>query len=169
LPVQPVPIQAAPVAPEDDAPAADVPPPNSDAANPDAANPGAANPPNVDAHLVTLSTHLDGADAVPPTDSGATAQIDAVYDSTTRLLRWKATWSNLSGPITDVRFYGPAAQGQQGPATLIWPGPFGTWYEGRATLLPQQATDLLGGLWYVNIRTTNYPGGEIRGQLRVVY
>jgi hypothetical protein len=68
-----------------------------------------------------------------------------------------------------VRFYGPASPGQQGPATLIWPGPFGSWYEGRATLAPQQATDLVGGRWYVNVRTESYPGGEIRGQLRVVY
>jgi hypothetical protein len=121
------------------------------------------------AQLITLTTRPDGASAVPPTSSSATAQIDLVYDTNTHLLRWKAQWSDLSGPITAVTFYGPAAQGQQGPPTLIWPGPFGPRYEGRATLTPQQATDLTGGLWYVNISTENYPGGEIRGQLIVVY
>jgi hypothetical protein len=121
------------------------------------------------AQLITLVTHPDGPSVVPPTPSSATAQIDLVYDTSTRLLRWKAQWSDLSSPITAVTFYGPATQGQQGPPTLIWPGPFGPRYEGRATLAPQQATDLMGGLWYVSISTENYPGGEIRGQLRAVY
>ena len=35
-------------------------------------------------------------------------------------------------------------------------------------LTPQQATDLLDGLWYVNVYTGNYSQGEMRGQLRVV-
>lgn len=125
--------------------------------------------PATNAHLVTLTTRPDGASAVPSTTSSATAQIDLLYDASTRLLRWIANWTGLSGTITGVRFYGPAAPGQQGPPTLIWPGPFGPRYEGRATLTPQQATDLMGGLWYVNISTTNYPDGEIRGQVRVVY
>jgi hypothetical protein len=125
--------------------------------------------PGADAHLVTMTTRADGTSMVPPTPSNGNAQIDLLYDSGTRLLRWKAQWTGLSSPITGVQFYGPAAQGQQGPPTLIWPGPFGPRYEGRATIMPQQATDLMGGLWYVSITTVNYPGGEIRGQLRVVY
>jgi hypothetical protein len=129
----------------------------------------ASSAPGADAHLVTMTTRADGASMVPPTPSNGSAQIDLLYDSSTRLLRWKAQWTELSSPITGVQFYGPAEQGQQGPPTLIWPGPFGPRYEGRATITPQQATDLMGGLWYLSITTANYPGGEIRGQLRVVY
>lgn len=129
-----------------------------------AANASAANE-----HLVTLTSNPDGASELPPTPSNATAQIDLLYDTSTRLLRWKAEWTGLSSPITAIRFYGPAARGQQGQPTLIWPGPFGPRYEGRATLTPQQATELMGGLWYVNISTMTYQGGEIRGQLQVVY
>jgi len=138
----------------------------SDNVNDSADTPGAS---VADTHLVTLTTRLDGASAAPPTFSGATAQIDLLYDTGSRLLRWKAQWTGFSGPITGISFYGPAAQGQQGSPTLLWPGPFGPRYEGRATLTPQQATDLIGGLWYVNISTVNYPSGEIRGQVRVVY
>lgn len=32
----------------------------------------------------------------------------------------------------------------------------------------EQATDLMNGLWYLNLRTSAYLGGEIRGQLAVV-
>ena len=36
------------------------------------------------------------------------------------------------------------------------------------TSVAQLKSDLLGGLWYINIHTTAFPGGEIRGQVRVV-
>jgi hypothetical protein len=121
-----------------------------------------------DAHLATFSAHLSGPGAVPPADSAATGQIDALYDSSSGLLRWKVTWSDLRGPITAVQFRGPADSGQNAPPTVIWPAPFGPTYEGRATLTPQQARDLLSGRWYVNVSTTVYPSGELRGQLQQV-
>ena len=120
------------------------------------------------AHLVALTTRLDGGSVMPPSRSAATAQLDALYDSNTRVLRWKTSWSGLSGPITGVQFHGPAEYGQNAPAVMTWPGPFGPTYEGRATLNANQAIDLLDGRWYVSVYTTAYPSGELRGQLRVV-
>ena len=125
-------------------------------------------PERADSHLVTLSSPLDGASAVPANRSIASGRIDALYDSSTRLLRWKASWTGLSGAITGIQFHGPADMGQTAPAAMIWPGPFGPRYEGRATLTPQQAIDLVDGRWYVNVVTTGFPAGEVRGQLRVV-
>ena len=120
------------------------------------------------AHLVTLTTRLDGASVMPPTRSAGSAQLDAVYDPATRLLRWKTRWSGLSGAITGVQFHGPADAGQNAPAVLAWPAPFGASYEGRATLGAAQANDLLAGRWYVSVYTAAYPLGELRGQVRVV-
>ena len=125
-------------------------------------------PASPSAHLVTLTTRMDGASVLPPARSPAAGQLDALYDASSRLLRWKASWSGLSGAITSIQFHGPADMGQNGPPAMVWPGPFGARYEGRAMLTPQQATDLLDGLWYVNVYTGNYPQGEMRGQLRVV-
>lgn len=121
------------------------------------------------ANLVTFTTRLDGASVVPPSASTASAQLDALYDSSSRTLRWKARWSGLSSPITGVRFHAPADYGQNAPAVIIWPGPFGPTYEGRATLRPEQAADLIGGRWYVTVYTGSYPAGELRGQLLVVH
>ncbi len=117
---------------------------------------------------VALSTQLSGANVVPPTPSRGSGRLDMVYNRQTRLLRWKTSWSGLEGTITGVQFHSPAGAGQTAPAAMIWPGPFGATYEGRVTLGEQQAADLLQGLWYVNVQTTAYPAGEIRGQLHVV-
>lgn len=126
-------------------------------------------PADPNAHLVTFTTRLDGASVLPPTRSAGTAQLDALYDAHTRVLRWKTTWSGLSGPVTGVQFHGPADYGQNAPAVMVWPGPFGTSYEGRATLNANQAVDLIDGRWYVTVYTAGYPAGELRGQLRVVH
>jgi hypothetical protein len=36
---------------------------------------------------------------------------------------------------------------------------------GKATLTPEQAKDLVDGKWYFNLHTAANPGGEIRGQV----
>ena len=38
--------------------------------------------------------------------------------------------------------------------------------EGRGKLTQAQYGDLAAGLYYVNIHTAQYPGGEVRGQLQ---
>ncbi|MBQ9578968.1 MAG: CHRD domain-containing protein [Ottowia sp.] len=117
---------------------------------------------------VALMTDMTGASAVPATPSGGSGHIDMMFNRETNVLRWKTTWGGLDGAITGVQFHGPAPAGQTAPAVMIWPAPFGPTYEGRATLSEQQAYELLQGLWYVNVQTSAYPAGEIRGQLRVV-
>lgn len=37
---------------------------------------------------------------------------------------------------------------------------------GSATISDTQEADLLAGLWYINIHTSMFPGGEIRGQVQ---
>lgn len=123
---------------------------------------------NPDAHLVTLTTDMRGDQVVPPTRTQARGHLDALYDADTGVLRWRASWSDLTGQITDIQFQGPAAAGENAPATMIWPGPFGSRYEGRGTVTPEQGLDLRRGLWSVTVYTTEYLHGEIRGQLEVV-
>lgn len=36
---------------------------------------------------------------------------------------------------------------------------------GVAAVTAAQVADLMAGLWYVNLHTTSYPGGELRAQL----
>jgi hypothetical protein len=41
----------------------------------------------------------------------------------------------------------------------------GSTYTGSHTPTPSQLADLRNGLWYVNLHTGSFPGGEVRGQL----
>ena len=90
-----------------------------------------------------------------------------MFDRDTRLLRWKVSYTGLSGPATAAHFHGPAAVGANAGVALAWPQPITSPMEGRATLTSAQAADLLAGRWYANIHTAAYPGGEVRGQMTV--
>ncbi len=121
--------------------------------------------PDPNAHLATFTTRLAGSNEVPPVASMATGTVDAVLDRKTYLLRWKMAYENLSGPATMAHFHGPAPIGSNAPPVIAFTLPVTPAYEGRATLTPAQAADLLAGRWYVNVHTARHPGGEIRGQM----
>lgn len=118
-----------------------------------------------DAHLAAFSTQMTGLNQVPAVATPATGRVDAVLDKNTRLFRWKLSFTGLSGPATAGHFHGPAGIGANANITLPFKGPVKSPLEGRATLTPAQAADLLAGKWYVSIHTQANPGGEIRGQM----
>lgn len=120
-------------------------------------------------NLVTFTTQLRAANEVPPNVSPGTGSVDAVLDKNTNLLRWKVSFSGLTGAPTAAHFHGPAAIGANAGVALGWPAPIRSPMEGRATLTPAQAADLLAGRWYANIHTARNPGGEVRGQMTVRY
>lgn len=117
------------------------------------------------AHLAAFSTQMTGSNQVPRVATAATGRADAVLNKETGLLRWKLSFTGLSGPATAGHFHGPAAIGTTGNIALAFKGAVKSPLEGRATLTAAQAADLLAGKWYVNIHTAAHPGGEIRGQL----
>ena len=120
-------------------------------------------------NLVAFTTQLRGANEVPPNASQGSGSVDAVLNTDTNLLRWKVSFSGLSGPATMAHFHGPAAIGANAGVVLPWTGPITSPLEGRATLTPAQAADLIAGRWYANIHTAAHPGGEVRGQMTARY
>lgn len=116
---------------------------------------------------VALSTQLRGANEVPPVVTGGSGSVDAAFDKKTSLLRWKVNYTGLSGPATAAHFHGPAMVGANAGVALGWTAPIQSPMEGRATLTPTQAADLLAGRWYANVHTAANPSGEIRGQMIV--
>lgn len=114
-------------------------------------------------NMVALSTQLRASNQVPPNASPATGTVDAVFNKDTNMLRWKVSYSGLTGPATAGHFHGPAAPGANAGVVLPWSSPM----EGSATLTPVQMADLMAGRWYANVHTAANPGGEIRGQMMV--
>lgn len=127
--------------------------------------PSAPAPAPRDAYLAAFSTQLTGMNEVPSVPTPATGRLDAVLNKQTNQLRWKLTYTALSGPATMGHFHGPAAVGANAAVVVPFTGPLKSPLEGQATLKPEQAADLLAGRWYVNIHTAARPAGEIRGQM----
>ena len=118
-------------------------------------------------NTVALSTQLKAGNEVPPNASQGTGMVDAVLNKDTNLLRWKVSYSGLSGPATAAHFHGPAAAGANAGVVLPWSSPISSPMEGSATLTAGQVADLMAGRWYANIHTAANPGGELRGQITV--
>lgn len=118
-------------------------------------------------NMVALSTQLRASNQVPPNASPGTGTVDAVFNKDTSMLRWKVSYSGLTGPATAGHFHGPAAAGANAGVVLPWGSAITSPMEGSATLTPAQTADLMAGRWYANVHTAANPGGEVRGQMLV--
>jgi len=116
------------------------------------------------AEKIAMKLNLSGASEVPPNDSKATGTADVNYDTASKMLTWKVTYSGLTGPATMAHFHGPAEPGKNAGIMI----PFkdvASGAQGSATLTDTQATDLMAGKMYINVHTAAHPGGEIRAQV----
>lgn len=119
------------------------------------------------AAIIPLAASLDGLQETPPVATPGYGSATLTFDTVSKLLSWNITYAALIGTITAAHFHGPAAPGVAAGVTVgigALPSPM----IGSATLTAGQETELLAGLWYINIHSTYKPGGEIRGQVTVV-
>lgn len=133
----------------------------------------------------SFSTHLSGDEEVPPTETRAQGQAIFMLSKDGQTLYYKLIAANIenilqahihvapegvNGPIVawlypsapppvliPDRFNGVLAQGAITAANLV--GPF------AGHPLSDLIAAMEAGNTYVNIHTTQYPGGEIRGQI----
>lgn len=120
------------------------------------------------ATIIPFSATLDGSFEVPVRVTPATGSASILFDDVTNDLSWTMTFSGLLAPATAAHFHGPAAvgvnAGVQVPISGIAGLTSGT-VSGSAVLTSAQELSLLSELFYINIHTSLYPGGEIRGQV----
>ncbi len=118
--------------------------------------------PNAEDYLITL----DGFQENPPVATTATGTGTATLYPLTNTLAWEISFSGLSSAQTAAHFHGPASPCQNAGIQVGLPN--GSPIRGSAVLTVQQVTDLRLGRWYMNVHTTNFPGGEIRGRVAPV-
>ena len=126
------------------------------------------------ADIINLAADIDcaqanaGAGTCASGGSGTGTGI-LTLDTDTNLLSWNVSWEGLSGDVLFAHLHGPAEPGQNaGVEVTLFPNEIPSPSIGSETISAQQAADLLGGLWYINIHTSSFPPGEIRGQVSVV-
>ena len=116
------------------------------------------------AETIAYKAELKGSQEVPANDTKGTGTAAFTYDTASKHLTWKVTYSGLTGPATAAHIHGPAEPGKNAAVVIGFPKPESP-IEGSATLTDAQAADLAAGKLYINVHTAANKGGEIRGQL----
>lgn len=123
------------------------------------------------AATVDFFAYLDGTQEAPPNVSPGSGFGLFVFDDVLKTLTTNVSFSGLVANATAAHIHGPAPPGVNAP--VVAPLTVTNATSGAATgfwvgLTPVQEAWLFGGDLYVNIHTSTYPGGEIRGQLQQV-
>ena len=117
------------------------------------------------AETVNLKADLKGSNEVPPNTAAGTGAAAITFDTASKQLTWRITYSGLTGAPTAAHFHGPAAATANAGVAVPIPNPATSPIAGSATLTDAQAADLQAGRYSVNIHTAANPGGEVRGQV----
>jgi len=98
--------------------------------------------------------YLRGATEGMPGPGPANGAVEATYDPGTHVLDWQVKWARLKGSGARVQFTNPVAS-----------SPTAGGLTGTATLGLRGARELLDGKVHVNLMTSAFPNGEVRGRL----
>lgn len=112
---------------------------------------------------VTYTIGLSGGQETPATKSSASGTSTITYDKTSKILSYTI---NYTGLTPSAMHFHTGVAGESGPISITIPGPYSSGMTGKTVALTSaQETSLLGGSFYLNIHSTTYPNGEIRGQV----
>lgn len=111
---------------------------------------------------------LNGGQEVPINESPAFGVAFMTFEDDEKLLHYSITFTDvfLVGSETAAHFHAPANPGENAPVLFpITPVPGNPKNGSVGPLTRKQIRDLEKGLFYLNIHTDAFPGGEIRGQV----
>lgn len=119
------------------------------------------------AAIWTFFANLSGLNEVPPNASPATGTIMGTFDDVTKMFMMDTSVTGLTSPSTAAHIH-LAPIGVNGPVQIPLSGTTGsTTYTSHdmAILTAQQESDFMADLWYVNVHSGQFPGGEVRAQI----
>jgi CHRD domain-containing protein len=118
--------------------------------------------------LVAFDSVLNGAQETPPNNSPSTGVALVLLVKETNMVCYRLSYTPLGSAETVAHFHIDAAPGvassQLVPITPS-PSPVGSPKHGCVQFNKDQVKALTKGLVYLNVHTTTFPAGEIRGQV----
>jgi Cu/Zn superoxide dismutase len=115
--------------------------------------------------MAPFAATINSAQETPPNGSTATGLGRVIVDTSTHTLFYYFEFSGLSAPETAAHIHGYVPPGT--PGGVVNPLPLGSPKIGSWAYPIAHEQEILDGLTYVNIHSTAFPGGEIRGQIVV--
>lgn len=118
----------------------------------------------------TFGAVLTGSQETPATTTPGFGNATVTFDSTRTNITTTITVANLGSPINNFHIHEQAA-GVAGPVVVNLIGLGGVFTNGTMTVTTPIASDVATrmlqnpGNFYVNVHTTQFPGGAVRGQL----
>ncbi|MCC6969818.1 MAG: CHRD domain-containing protein [Phycisphaerales bacterium] len=106
---------------------------------------------------------LTGTQEVPPNASSADGCGAFVIDPVNNTITYRIVVTNLSGVETAAHIHGPAGPGVN--AGVLFNLPAGPVKSGVINYPQALESDIIAGRIYVNVHSTAFPGGEVRGQI----
>lgn len=105
---------------------------------------------------------LTGLQETPPNNSTATGTATLLVSPDEKTARLSLSFNGLSSAETAAHVHGPAVPGVSAPP--LFDLPLGQVSDFGINLTPAQVQNLKNGLVYINVHSTNFTSGEIRGQ-----
>ena len=119
------------------------------------------------ARAETFYGYLNGAQESPPVATTATGYCRVFVNESTMTLNFTLVYNGLTSAQILSHIHAPGAIGANGPVAIDFGTAGGTsgTITGTRSITPTQLSQLRQHLGYCNVHSSNFTGGEIRGQL----
>jgi len=107
---------------------------------------------------------LNSAQETPPNNSTATGTATLLLSPDEQTARVSLNFNGLSSAETAAHIHGPANPGVVG--NILFPLPNGSFTDFLISPSPTDVQNLKNGLLYINVHSSNFLNGEIRGQFQ---
>lgn len=119
------------------------------------------------AEFIMVMVELSGLNEVPANPSPATGWAMVHIETDTGMVDISGAYDGMTGSVSAAHLHGLAPAGSNAPVLfgLTTTGGTSGTFMGNGILNAAQLDGLLHDLTYINVHTSTFPGGEIRGQV----